>query len=670
LFCIQLYFGNIIQGQGINDEILSRADSWFGIHFDLHASEDLENVGETLTEEMITGFLTRVQPDYIQVDCKGHSGISSYPTKEGFHVKSFDKDPMALFRKVTHAHDVGLYVHFSGIYDRKVTSVHPDYAVVNPDGSRDDQMTSMFGPYVDEYLIPQLKELSRKYEVDGAWIDGECWAVKPDYSEKALNLFRNETGISSIPYSPDDENYHLFMDFQRKYFENYIDHYMNELHEYDPTFQVTSNWAYSSMMPVEPKADLDYLSGDLQPFNAVYSAAFEARCLASQGKPWDLMAWSFNWSPVRKDIQRSTKPAFQLMQEAAGVMALGGGMQFYFRQNKDLSIQPWTVNIMEELAGFVRARQPWCENAIPVKEIGLLYSGESFLRSLNTMYAPGWDAPQLNGLKGMLNALLDNHYQVDILMEHHLDERINDYQLLIVPEWDYLSEEVVHILVQFAQKGGNLMLVGTGTLPLFKNQLGINRVKVTGKQHVYLKGDSGLADINDSRLLVELSPEFKKKGYFYSTNDLRYKTNEPVAAIRNTGKGKITTIFFNAGSVYEAGSNPVIRNFIGNRVMDHVALPHVKVSGSNKVQAVVAEKNNKKFVNIINMSGNHSNVNVFGLDIIPPVYDVEVYFRYQNLAEKIVLQPGNQLLDFDREGDYYKVSLPGVHIHSIIEIIE
>ena len=71
--------------------MLKRADCSFGVHFDLHASEDITDAGKTLTAEMIDTFLTRVNPDFIQIDCKGHPGISSYPTQVGYHVTSFGK---------------------------------------------------------------------------------------------------------------------------------------------------------------------------------------------------------------------------------------------------------------------------------------------------------------------------------------------------------------------------------------------------------------------------------------------------------------------------------------------------------------------------------------------------------------------------------------------------
>jgi hypothetical protein len=46
-------------------------------------------------------FLTKVRPDFIQIDSKGHPGISSYLTKVGYHVKGFQKDPLKLWREMT-----------------------------------------------------------------------------------------------------------------------------------------------------------------------------------------------------------------------------------------------------------------------------------------------------------------------------------------------------------------------------------------------------------------------------------------------------------------------------------------------------------------------------------------------------------------------------------------
>jgi hypothetical protein len=73
-----------------------RKDSFWGLHFDFHAScNDLEQ-GKTLCEEEIREICTLLKPDFIQIDCKGHPGWTSFPSKLGNAVPDFTKDTLAL----------------------------------------------------------------------------------------------------------------------------------------------------------------------------------------------------------------------------------------------------------------------------------------------------------------------------------------------------------------------------------------------------------------------------------------------------------------------------------------------------------------------------------------------------------------------------------------------
>ena len=161
-----------------NPRKLRREESFFGVHFDLHAQEDIMDAGRSLTNEMVDTFLKKVRPDFIQIDCKGHPGISSYPTKFGYPVKGFQKDPLKLWREITEKNNVGLYMHYSGVWDAKAAKEHPNWAMTKASGEKNTQKMSFLSPYLDSILIPQLKELSCAYNVDGAWIDGDCWAVE------------------------------------------------------------------------------------------------------------------------------------------------------------------------------------------------------------------------------------------------------------------------------------------------------------------------------------------------------------------------------------------------------------------------------------------------------------------------------------------------------------
>jgi len=642
-------------------EKLKRADCFFGVHFDLHASEDIMDAGKTLTPEMIDTFLTKVKPDFIQIDCKGHPGISSYPTKVGFHVKGFEKDPLKLFREITEKNKVALFMHFSGVWDGKVVSEHPDWAIINANGERSTQKTSFFSPYLTTYMIPQLKELS-DYGVDGAWIDGECWAVEPDYGEASVQRFTKETGITEIPKKSSDKYYPEFMEYTRSLFREHLKKYIDAIHQYNPAFQITSNWAYSSLMPEKVSADVDYLSGDVTPQNGVYRSAFEARCLAPQGKPWDLMAWGFSWNGGKMPM--NVKSSVQLEQEAAQIMAMGGGVQFYYQQNRDLSIKPWLATTLSEIATFCRARQQFCHKAKAIPQIALLYPTASYQKNAPVPYSYS-----TLKLQGALNLVLDGQHPVEILMEHHLRGKMEQYPMIIIPECDYLEATFIDELKRYARDGGNLLIMGTETAKLFEKELGIKSLGDIKEDQSFIASSDKIGAIRSSLLSVELQPGTKSVATFYTGSDFRDKGKLIAASVNDFGNGKIAGVYFNAGSNYIDYKSPVLRDFISDLITKLFPDQVVNVSGSHLVHVAVNQLNNKMYVNLVNIAGEHSNPSAVAYDEIPALKDLKVSIKTIKRPARIVLQPEGKDLKFDYQNGVSKVVVSNLPIHSILEII-
>ncbi len=390
---------------------LSRAESFLGVHFDFHAGKDCTEVGKNTTRAMIENIIDRVKPDYLQVDCKGHPGLSSYPTKVGNRAPGIIGDPLKAWRDVTAERGVALYMHYSGVWDSAAVAQHPDWAALGADGKPSSRATSFFGPYADRLLIPQLRELAGDYGVDGAWVDGECWASVPDWSAAALRAFRESTGISEAPRKPGDPHWFEFLQFHREAFRRYLRRYIQEVKKTHPRFQICSNWAFTDHMAELVSAPVDFLSGDYSAENSVNSARLSARYLVWQGKPWDLMAWSFARKGGKGPSTQKSAP--QLQREAAVVVALGGGFQAYFMQKRGGSIYDGQMPLMGEVAAFCRARQALCHRAVPVPQVALLLSTAGHYRRINGLFNR-----DLGRLAGTLQALLESQHCVDVVGEH------------------------------------------------------------------------------------------------------------------------------------------------------------------------------------------------------------------------------------------------------------
>ena len=629
---------------------LKRADSFFGIHFDFHAGPDCKEIGKNTTPEMIERIIEAAHPDYIQIDCKGHPGLSSYPTKVGNQAPGFVGDPLRVWREVTARRGVALYMHYSGVWDSEAIRQHPDWAAVNADGKTNANATSFFGSYADRLLVPQLRELAGDYGVDGAWVDGECWASVPDYSEPALKVFRETTGIQDVPRKAGDPHWFEFLQFNRDAFRSYLRHYISEVKKTNPDMQLCSNWAFTDHMPEEVCAPVDWISGDFMPEDAVNAARFSGRYLACQRKPWDLMAWSFTTQGERRNGSNQ-KMAPQLQREAAVILAQGGGFQPYYGQRRDGSISTNHLPVLAEVGRFCRARQPFCQGATPVPQIALLYSTASHYREINGLFNR-----DLSRLSGTLQALLERQQVVDVVGEHALGKRMADYPLIVIGECDYLEPAFKQQLVRYVENGGNLLIIGPQAASLFAAELDVTFGDAQRGARFLACGDALLPTRDQTRTPV-LGARAKAIGQLHATHDASSAT-QPAATITALGKGKIAATFFSFSRGYLNQRSPQMRAFLNDLVRQLFPQPMVEVEGSSDVDVSINRLKGKLAINLVNTSGSHWDTKRPLFDTIAPVGPLEVSIRTPSKPANLTLQPEGRSLAFDYRDGAARLTVP------------
>ncbi|MBQ6179847.1 MAG: hypothetical protein IJK32_10065 [Bacteroidales bacterium] len=589
-------------------ERLRRDQSFLGVHFDFHAGAADKNIGANTTPQMVGTILDMVHPDYIQVDCKGHPGYSSYPTEVGNPAPGLVTDPLAVWRKVTADRGVGLYMHYSGVWDARAVELHPDWAVKDPSGNPSDRITSVFGPYVDKLLVPQLKELAGKYGVDGMWVDGECWATTLDYGEKAVRLFKEETGFDA-PTSPEEPHWFEWKQFCREAYRRYLRHYIAAVKSEYPEFQICSNWAYTHHMSEPVSAPVDFLSGDYSARNSVNSARVAARYLAWQGVPWDLMAWGF----ADVDKVRHYKPSAQLMREAAVTLSQGGGFQAYYTQNRDGSLNVDNLKPMADVAVFARARQPYCHHSVSVPQVAVLVSTYDYQHRNDALFPN-----TTGGAAGILECLLEAQYSVDLVGEATLQPDMSRFPLIVVPECVTLSEVFRDDLLEYVKAGGSLLVAGEGMCEFFSKASGIG---------------------------------LKESEWFTA----------------GLGSGRIGFIPEEIAGDYEAGKgSDGIRARVNILVNELFPEPMIEVASSPYVDVSLRILNGKLQVHLVNTSGDHRNTPIF--DSVEPVKDIEVAIRLPEKPSRIVCQPEGKDLKFKYKNGKATFKLPSLEIYDIIEV--
>lgn len=643
---------------------LRRAESFLGIHHDFHARDIDVPVGQHTTPEMIEKIIKKVRPDYIQTDCKGHHGLSSYPTKVGNPAPNIVGDPLRVWRDVTAAHGVALYVHYSGIVDAKAIELNPDWSRLGENGEPDPtHAVSLFSPYADELMLPQIKELIDVYDIDGIWVDGDCWAAGRDYRPQALEAFRVETGIRDGFLTAADPHYMEFTQWSREQFRRYLRRYVDELHAYKPGFQVASNWAFSSFMPEPVCADVDFLSGDSAPITKSYPR-FEARFLAQQQRPWDLMTWSFGGGfELTGTPSVGLKSPAQLQQEAATIISLGGGYQSVSNQRLDGAVIEWQLDLMENVGDFCRARQELSFQADLVPQIALVHAGKASYGGPGPLFL---SIGLVDHLLGTLEALLGAQNVVDLIQPELLAPRLSEYPLVIIPEWPTLPDGFQEQLLAYVEQGGNLLVIGPRAVIQFEEAADVfleGEVQVAPTKFLEHDGwlDGRRSDYQPARLGAKAEPF----GKLYDGFDFN-SPSAPAAAITPYGAGRIASVFFDFGKYYRDFQTSVPRKFLHRLVRELFLEPAVEVTGSQFIEVVLATKNDKTVVHLINTAGHADNARVYIFDEVPPVGPLQVRLRLESAPAKVTLEPGGVELDVTYADGIAQVEVPQVHVHSMV----
>ncbi|MBD3421478.1 MAG: hypothetical protein GF398_15275 [Chitinivibrionales bacterium] len=642
-------------------KIKKREEMYFGIHFDLHPKSRDTELGLDVAESMIEKLIKKTRPDYVQYDCKGHEGLTGYTSKVGWTSPGVKKDSLKMYRKVTKKHGVGLFVHYSGVFDAEAVKHHPEWARLDENGNDDGGHTSTFRGYVDQFMIPQLVEVAEKYDLDGAWIDGECWAVWPDWCPEAVDAWKNETGGKPAPTSQDEELWPQWMEFHRRQFRKYLAHYVDEMHARVPGFALTSAWAHSQFMPEPLSANLDFLSGD-----AAEPSRFPARILASYGKPWDLMAWGFHNEHFK--YHTAHKSPEQLKLEAAFIISQGGGYEIYYQPTRRGRVSDWMIESIAEVSAFCRKRKAVSFQTETVPQIAVLLPSKAHKERAERIYTPR--KHELTGARGMTEALLDLGYSVDVVAEFHLigptAYKLNDYQLLIIPECHTLDKEFVSAVKVYLKNGGKVLITGAETARLFKNQLGVT-LKGKAKEELPFI-DTGFIPAKLEGLWQSIGAgDAEIIGYRASNQDVR-KNQQPAASFRKVGDGAIAGVYGPLGDYYLKKHSPHLRAFIGSIVKKLYPKPKIRMSAPPAVDMALRTKNGKLLIHLINTSTLYYSTAKPVYDFIPPVGPIELTLKQDSPPRSVEIAGESRFVETSFKKGKLRIKIDRIDLHAVVVV--
>ena len=644
---------------------------FFGIHYDLHATEHDRELGSGLTHENLREQWSKVRPDWVQCDCKGHRGWTSWPTKLGNASPGIVRDALQIHAEVCQEMGIRLGMHYSGVIDELQMRLHPDWACVDAQGNP-SRSTCLLSPYLDKLMIPQMLELIDKYDVDGFWVDGDNWAVRPCYCQRCRDEFTRRTGIDDAPTEEGQPHWHEWLAFHRDLFTEFVSKYTNAVHERKPTCAVCSNWMYTLRMPEAVAAPVDYISGDYMANFGLYRAALEARFISARNLSWDLMCWAFT-RDCEKGYHRAWKTAEHLKQEVSEVIAHGGAIMIYGKPQRNGRLVPWHHDIKAEVARFCEARKPFCFQSESASEAVVLHSAEHYYRHNDPCFNYG---DCIEPVEGALHSLLETHHSADILNEPMLLDRLDRYKLVAVPEQTHLSDALKTALEAFAHGGGTVLLSGAHLAEEAGTLLGVRSVSAPAKHptgNVFLPLEGAAVGVIGPWGEIELDGAAMHTPALAGNDPEVDMLNMPAISCRQLGQGRIVGIFGAAFRTYFQNHDPLLRRFLGRLYADFEIDWSVRVQegASPALEMVLRRKNGKLMINLINRScGEMTCGQRVVVDHVPPLNSIQIEVRCGVKPERILQQPAGVPVPFtwDAAGNTAKLEVKRVDIHDIIEL--
>lgn len=642
-------------------------NAFFGLHYDQHANAQDIELGAELTHEHLLAELSKVKPDWVQCDCKGHPGYTSWPTEVGSTSPGVVRDALRIYRDVTRELGIPLVMHYSGVWDSRAIELHPDWAVVAADGTPSPNATCNLSPYTQELMIPHLIEIIDRYEVDGFWVDGECWAAEFCYCERCTGAFSRETGLDDIPHKPEDANWDLWHAFHRRIFDEHVRLYADAVHAKKPSCTICSNWMFTAGHPNEINVPVDYISGDFTHVWAADRVSLEARFIEHKGLSWDLMAWTF--TTAEHGWQGFTaKPAAHLCQEIAVVIAQGGAVSLFDTPLRNGRLIPWHQDIFAEVARFARARQPWCQGTESIPQVAILHSIDSF-------YAHNPDRLMHTGqngkdsVAGALDMVLDNHLSADVLTEKSLIERIAEYEVVVVPEQIHTSDALRQALEAYVSNGGRLILTGANVASDFAGIAGVAADGDLVGEHFCLPIMGQATTVRGPYQPVRLTTA-EAVANVLKNPDLAFgDTGIPAITRNRLGAGEAIAVHASICKHYFESHYSRTRELMGELIGSLHPSFMVALDAPTQLRLSLRKQEDRIIVHLINMGvSNPTSPHHVMVEEVPPMGPIELRIKSERRPRSVYLAPSMERLSWDWVGGAANVAISSVGIMDSVVI--
>lgn len=673
-----------------------KKDSWFWdrmrqVHVDFHMPEFPREAIRNFDAKTFVERFVRAKVNVIGVFTKCHFGNAFYDNTVGHKHSGLKGDFFGEVLAEARKHDIKVIAYYSLGTDARAVQDNPDWYQVDEHGKVRGaegtvwELPCLNSPYREELVLPQIKEITEKYDMDGYLLDIPYLHNHYCFCPYCKKKFAEEHGRELTPELLQTDR-ELVLRFGIDTAARCMEEIAATVKRIRPHVLMNCNGAWRMGEPDRINATSDYGLWESQPSatGSFYNHSIRIRYARTLDVPVQIMTVRFTegWGLM------SCKTAEQLKYEFATILANGGIINIGDQVLPDGTLQDGVYDIIGEAFGFVEERETFCTRAESVREVALLAN------NTNNWYHDKDDAATFGAAK----MLLEGHHQFDIYYNDDFPD-LDGYRVVVLPESVKLSEASVARIQSFVAGGGLLLAAGEATFCrnrqnfLLSEVLGLNYLERSPYGCGYLTEHEGLwKGIACIPQLVE-APFIKTVPTTAETlSHIQWPLTVPAVSrafrhpippggnvsdcpgisVNRYGKGTALYIAAPVFGSYWHSNHFWVRRIVDNLLRSFYA-GYAEVDAPTHIETNLMRKNGKTYLHVINFQSNHtgekSTAYYNPIENITPVRDIRVVVRDSGLRRAVV-QPEGAELSVELAADGIAFTIPRVHIHTIIELSE
>jgi len=671
--CGLMGFTNIAPAAAVPSGVLT----FRHIHLDFHTSPAIPDVGADFNAAEFARILKEAAVNSITVFAKCHHGMSYYPTKVGVRHPSLKVDLVGEMVEACHSQGIRVPVYISTMYDQHVWRQHADWRVYDKEGKPeglggpasplrpDLGRVCVNTPYLD-YILAQADEVLRNYEVDGLFFDNFGYSANGCMGPSCM-MEREKLGLDSA--SADDRRKHT-----RIVMERAIERFAAAVRARKPKASIFTNgpmglWRDPQFLRTIVK-DYTHVEIESLPGGGWGYSHFQiaSRYLRNFGLGAQGMTGAFHrsWGDFGT-VRNQAALDYECFNMLAQATKCSVGDHLHPRGQ----LNPRTYERIGRTYRSVKEKEPWCEDAKAVVEIGCLLNPGAARTNESAV-----------GVNGMLTQL---HHQFDYIDR---ESDFSRYRLLILADNQRLDAALGDKLAAYVSSGGALLLSHESGLDESGKEFSLSgmgldyegpwkhesqyiealediREGIPEMVHeMYETGSAVKAQTGTSVLARVWSGYFDKDYRHFQVEQTPFsKPTDYVAAPQRGRSGYFAPPLFRG---YARNGYAVYRQLVGNCIRRLIPDPLVRAELASTAQVTMTEQQGRRILHILHYVPERRSP---GLDIVEdviPLRDVTVAARIPQRPAKVYLAPQRRDLTFDYTDGYARVTVPVVNGHQMV----